>query len=189
MALLQYDYLSKRMCKGISSYKYQSAGLTWLDHLHNPFWNWCVELFPQWLAPNLITLMGSMFIIAAHDLLIVYAPELDGENAPWWVHLFAGLAIIIYVNLDCMDGKQARRTGTSSPLGQLFDHGCDALITGLMILNVATSVGLRISPTMVLMMFAPLLLWIVAQWEEYHTGVFKTCYSLQIFHQAVLAAS
>jgi len=25
-----------------------------------------------------------------------------------------------------MDGKQARRTGNSSPLGMLFDHGCDA---------------------------------------------------------------
>ena len=23
-------------------------------------------------------------------------------------------------------GKQARRTGTSSPLGELFDHGCDS---------------------------------------------------------------
>ena len=29
--------------------------------------------------------------------------------------------------LDNMDGKQARKTGTSSPLGLLFDHGCDAL--------------------------------------------------------------
>ncbi|GAB4823532.1 hypothetical protein N2152v2_010578 [Parachlorella kessleri] len=25
--------------------------------------------------------------------------------------------------MDCLDGKQARRTKTSSPLGQLFDHG------------------------------------------------------------------
>jgi hypothetical protein len=25
--------------------------------------------------------------------------------------------------LDAIDGKQARRTGSSSPLGQLFDHG------------------------------------------------------------------
>ncbi|TYH27573.1 hypothetical protein ES288_A02G078100v1 [Gossypium darwinii] len=25
------------------------------------------------------------------------------------------------------DGKQARRTNSSSPLGELFDHGCDAL--------------------------------------------------------------
>lgn len=29
--------------------------------------------------------------------------------------------------LDNMDGKQARKTGSSSPLGLLFDHGCDAL--------------------------------------------------------------
>lgn len=29
--------------------------------------------------------------------------------------------------MDALDGKQARRTGSSSPLGQLFDHGVDAL--------------------------------------------------------------
>ncbi|KAK4479855.1 hypothetical protein RD792_015398 [Penstemon davidsonii] len=28
---------------------------------------------------------------------------------------------------DAVDGKQARRTNSSSPLGELFDHGCDAL--------------------------------------------------------------
>lgn len=32
-----------------------------------------------------------------------------------------------YSSLDAIDGKQARRTGTSGPLGELFDHGCDAL--------------------------------------------------------------
>jgi hypothetical protein len=31
---------------------------------------------------------------------------------------------------------QARRTGSSSALGQLFDHGCDAL--GVTFINVAT---------------------------------------------------
>jgi hypothetical protein len=25
--------------------------------------------------------------------------------------------------MDAIDGKQARRTGTSGPLGELFDHG------------------------------------------------------------------
>ena len=33
--------------------------------------------------------------------------------------------------LDEMDGKQARRTGNSSPLGLLFDHGCDAFNAGI----------------------------------------------------------
>lgn len=27
--------------------------------------------------------------------------------------------------LDNMDGKQARKTGNTSTLGSLFDHGCD----------------------------------------------------------------
>ena len=36
------------------------------------------------------------------------------------------LATFIYQTFDACDGKQARRTGSSSPLGQLFDHGCDA---------------------------------------------------------------
>jgi ethanolaminephosphotransferase len=33
--------------------------------------------------------------------------------------------------LDEMDGKQARRTQNSSPLGLIFDHGCDAFAMGL----------------------------------------------------------
>ena len=44
--------------------------------------------------------------------------------------------------LDNMDGKQARRTGSSSPLGMLFDHGCDALTTFLFACGLGTVVGL-----------------------------------------------
>lgn len=29
--------------------------------------------------------------------------------------------------MDAIDGKQARRTNSTSPLGELFDHGCDSL--------------------------------------------------------------
>ena len=32
-------------------------------------------------------------------------------------------AVFFYLHMDCLDGKQARRTKNSSPLGQLFDHG------------------------------------------------------------------
>jgi ethanolaminephosphotransferase len=32
-----------------------------------------------------------------------------------------------------VDGKQARRTNSSSPLGQLFDHGCDAINTNFFV--------------------------------------------------------
>jgi ethanolaminephosphotransferase len=171
MRLVRHNYLSERMLRGLLTYKYTASGHTWLDRLHDPLWNWIVEnLFPTTLAPNLITLSGLICMIAAHILLAAFAPDLDGNNAPAWVHLFACIALVMYVNLDCMDGKQARRTKSSSPLGQLFDHGCDALVTGLIFINVGTSVVMPVSPRMVLMMFAPLMLWILGQWEEYHTG-------------------
>jgi len=32
--------------------------------------------------------------------------------------------------MDAVDGKQARRTNTASPLGELVDHGCDVLSVG-----------------------------------------------------------
>ena len=38
--------------------------------------------------------------------------------------------------LDNMDGKQARRTQTSSPLGMLFDHGCDSFSLTFFILAI-----------------------------------------------------
>ena len=43
--------------------------------------------------------------------------------------------IFIYQTLDAIDGKQARRTNSASPLGELFDHGCDSLSTGMILLN------------------------------------------------------
>jgi ethanolaminephosphotransferase len=41
-----------------------------------------------------------------------------------------------------MDGKQARRTGSSSPLGLLFDHGCDAINSIFGSVNWIVSLGL-----------------------------------------------
>ena len=37
------------------------------------------------------------------------------------------MTMFIYQTLDAIDGKQARRTGSSNALGELFDHGCDSL--------------------------------------------------------------
>ncbi len=35
----------------------------------------------------------------------------------------SAFAVFFYLHMDNLDGKQARRTKNSSPLGQLFDHG------------------------------------------------------------------
>jgi ethanolaminephosphotransferase len=39
--------------------------------------------------------------------------------------MIIGVFQLIYQLLDNIDGKQARRTGNSTPFGMLMDHGCD----------------------------------------------------------------
>jgi len=36
-----------------------------------------------------------------------------------------------------MDGKQARKTGNSSPVGLMFDHGCDSFTAALLTLMMS----------------------------------------------------
>ena len=111
----------------IAAYKYKPGTYTHVDNLLTPFWNWAVTLLPLWMAPNLVTFIGLVGTALAAVLLTSYSPQLDGEVPGWCSALFA-LTLFIYQTLDAIDGKQARRTNSSSPLGQLFDHGCDTVV-------------------------------------------------------------
>lgn len=51
--------------------------------------------------------------------------------------------MLFYLHLDCIDGKQARRTKSSSPLGQLFDHGENYVLSGLVVGSSAEWRGTR----------------------------------------------
>ncbi len=76
----------------------------------------------QWMAPNLVTLIGTVCLLTSFTTTLLLSPNLEGP-LPAWACLLSGLCLFLYSTLDAMDGKQARRTKTSSPLGQLFDHG------------------------------------------------------------------
>jgi ethanolaminephosphotransferase len=80
-----------------------------------------VELLPLWLAPNAVTLLGFGFIVANVCLLEAYIPDLVGP-APSWVYYSFAFGLWAYSTMDNIDGKQARRTGSSSPLGELFEY-------------------------------------------------------------------
>ncbi|KAL8121017.1 hypothetical protein AgCh_017977 [Apium graveolens] len=74
--------------------------------------------------------MGFVFLGISASLGYIYSPHLDSPP-PRWVHVAHGLLLFLYQTFDAVDGKQARRTNSSSPLGELFDHGCDALACAL----------------------------------------------------------
>jgi phosphatidylglycerophosphate synthase len=87
------------------------------------------------------------------------------------VYVLSAAAVVLYVHLDCLDGKQARRTNSSSPLGQLFDHGCDALSVHLLLACMSGSFGMTCNTTTAIGILGVKLPWVLAQWEEYHTGI------------------
>jgi ethanolaminephosphotransferase len=61
-------------------------------------------------------------------LVFIYTPTMEAVDAgPSWLYYSFALGLWLYSTFDNVDGRQARRTGTSSPLGELFDHGCDAI--------------------------------------------------------------
>lgn len=137
-------YLSKEAKDGLKYYKYAAGdNAIMAKYFYNPFADWLVNFLPEWLAPNTITLMGFVISIAPFFLVFVlcgthlYNEEPEKYKIPRWAFFAEGVCYFLYRMLDELDGKQARRTGNSSPLGMLFDHGCDAFTCGLQCLIMA----------------------------------------------------
>ena len=84
--------------------------------------------------------------------------KLDGD-IPSWCFFFASLALFAYNTLDSIDGKQARRTKSSSPLGQLFDHGCDSFSMGFFILGVCHAAKISGFPAVILLTSSQFMFW------------------------------
>ena len=120
-------YIGAHGVSALHRYKYSGVDHSYVaKYVLQPFWTRFVHFFPLWMPPNMITLMGFMFLMLSAFLGYIYSPQLDSAP-PRWVHFAHGLLLFLYQTFDAVDGKQARRTNSSSPLGELFDHGCDAL--------------------------------------------------------------
>ncbi|EGC32712.1 hypothetical protein DICPUDRAFT_49392 [Dictyostelium purpureum] len=163
--------LSKSALENVAKHKYSGIDDSILAKLIlQKYWNFCLRFVPLSIAPNLITLTGTITILISFFIVGYYSPKLDGE-LPTWVYILSGLSLFFYQTMDNLDGKQARRTGSSSPLGQLFDHGCDSIVCTLQSLIVASVLNyeLGIMPLVQTFTIALLPFW-MATWEEYHTG-------------------
>lgn len=83
-----------------------------------------------------------------------------------------------------MDGKQARRTKTSSALGELFDHGVDSwacFLFPVCIFSVLSTDRYGFSPmAMHLLLWTIYLSFIDSHWEKYNTKVLYLPWSYDI---------
>ncbi|EGC30308.1 hypothetical protein DICPUDRAFT_83742 [Dictyostelium purpureum] len=169
-------YVSQRARDNIKKYKYSGCDSSFISiYIMTPFWNWFVNLLPKSFAPNLVTLFGFISIIVSYLVTLYYMPQMSGE-APKWLYLFNAFCIFIYQTMDAVDGKQARRVNASSGLGELFDHGCDAMITFLVMQTFQSSIQVGCNQISFFTTLFIMLVFFTAQWEQYHTGIMNLGY-------------
>jgi ethanolaminephosphotransferase len=182
-----------------------------------PFWNTIVNLYPKWLAPNVLTFTGFSFLVINFVFLSIYdysfygycIDRTDCEEAnyanlterhqavqssitsqtfngisisnvcsciPAWLWLFSSICQFLSHHLDGTDGKQARRTQSSTPLGELFDHGLDSWATLFLPVALFSIFGRSdefgwSAFRMYGVLWLIFLSFIVSHWEKYNTGI------------------
>ncbi|KAL4703031.1 hypothetical protein ACJJTC_000476 [Scirpophaga incertulas] len=176
------QFLTPDKLNGFEKYKYNSIDTSILsNYVMHPFWNWCVQFCPVWVAPNLLTFAGFLLTLL-NFLLFSYfdfgfhaltKDNVTNDQIPSWVWGVCAVNLFVAYTLDGIDGKQARRTGTSGPLGELFDHGLDSYSSVLIPTCLYSIFGRdELSP---LRFF--FVLWNIfynfylTHWEKYNTGV------------------
>ncbi|XP_064811990.1 choline/ethanolaminephosphotransferase 1-like isoform X2 [Oncorhynchus masou masou] len=165
--------LSRHQLKKLEEHRYSSAGHSLLEPFMQHYWEWLVARVPAWIAPNLITIVGLATNILTTLVLVYYCPTAT-EQAPLWAYLSCAVGLFIYQSLDAIDGKQARRTNNSTPLGELFDHGCDSLSTVFVVLGTCIAVQLGTNPDwMFFCCFAGMFMFYCAHWQTYVSGTLR----------------
>ncbi|XP_014230507.1 ethanolaminephosphotransferase 1-like [Trichogramma pretiosum] len=181
---LEAEYLSQEHLAGFEHYKYSCLDTSPLSiYVMHPFWNRVVEYCPKWVAPNLLTFSGFLFTVLNFAMFTYYDYYFfaSSDDMPQYALIpraafaLAAFNIFMAYTLDGIDGKQARRTQTSSPLGELFDHGLDSWTT-MLITSCMYSVFGRtehsVSPIrMYFILWNVFINFYLSHWEKYNTGV------------------
>jgi choline/ethanolamine phosphotransferase len=162
--------LNEQEIRRLREHKYESEGITLLDPFMQKYWKWLLQFCPLWVAPNLITIFGLAINIGTSILLMLFTNGAK-EQCTGWMYFFTALGLFIYQSLDAIDGKQARRTNTSSPLGELFDHGCDSVSAVFVTVACCCAVQLGLHPWLMFWccMFAYIGFY-CAHWQTYVSG-------------------
>ncbi|XP_011500096.1 PREDICTED: ethanolaminephosphotransferase 1-like isoform X2 [Ceratosolen solmsi marchali] len=182
--ILEMEYLSQEHLSGFENYKYNSLDTSPLSlYVMHPFWDRVIQYCPKWVAPNALTYAGFLFTVVNFIMFAMYdyyffASSDDHPQypaIPKWFFAMAAFNIFMAYTLDGIDGKQARRTQTSGPLGELFDHGLDSW-TAVLITSCIYSVFGRtehsVSPLrMYFILWNVFVNFYLSHWEKYNTGV------------------
>lgn len=116
-------------------------------------------------------------------LLTIYDPQFyassdsfpDYSPIPKWVWIVCAVFHFLAHTLDGVDGKQARRTKSSGPLGELMDHGMDSwtsMFIPFCIYSIFGRADYSQSPLHMHFIFLSIYVtFYLSHWEKYSTGI------------------
>ena len=164
--------LSQEVLENMKNFQYKSTDDSILyQKCMSPCLNKVVNYIPRYIAPNLITFISLCFNIFA--ALISYSDggfDFSYKLKPSTCFII-GIFQLIYQLLDNIDGKQARRTGNSTPFGMLMDHGCDVFTNIFTAYNLSKLLLLGNNDCFSFSVFFGLLLgFYMMTYEEYKLG-------------------
>ena len=123
VSVLRWRYISDSGRQKLPEHRYSGTDNSLMYiYFCSPLADWLVQFFPLWLAPNVITLLGLAVSLLGYLVVQWHSPSFT-EPCPSWVWFLAAWCTFTYQTLDNIDGKQARRTDSASPLGLFIDHG------------------------------------------------------------------
>ncbi|KAL0487657.1 ethanolaminephosphotransferase [Acrasis kona] len=171
--ITNYNYLPKDKKPLLEEYKYHGSDESLCSAYLQPFWNYCSLQLPPWLAPNMVTLWGFFGVLLSFLFLIIFSPNLNDEYTPRIIYFLSGLLFFYYQTMDAIDGKHARNTKASSAIGELFDHGLDAITT--MVQTFCVCNALQFGPGFFFFL-SMVLIYITSYlviWEDYVTDMLR----------------
>lgn len=125
-------------------------------------WQPALRVVPAGFAANDLTLLGTSCSVTAFLIAVLVQPSRLSMG-------IMAVLIFCYLTFDNIDGAQARRTGTSTPLGEFLDHWLDAFNLTFLFLGAVLCFGL--SPERgVLIMVVACLSYGMTFWEQQVTG-------------------
>lgn len=152
----------------VRHYKYLCEDASILTpYMKKYFWRHLLALIPRYTSANLMSFVANFGSWAGFAALLGAFGDVGPGNTA--AFLIAGFGIWFYHTMDNIDGSQARRTGTSSPLGEFMDHWFDTFNSFLLPMGIV--MAFQVEDWVVLpLIFTSVWAFWATMWEQKITG-------------------
>lgn len=148
-----------------SKYSYSSTTESFLDaFMGQKIVKPIVNFLPYGLPANIITIISTSLVLFS----FLIALQCQNDNYKLW--FLIPVFVCIYLIGDCVDGEQARRTKTGSPLGEFLDHFLDTFVSGQLMISLLVVYNVNRPTLIYTVLCIGYITQSIAFWERYQTG-------------------